>query len=258
MAAGDRVLFRPSGDSQGIIERIEARHGVLCRTSRRKATHSGNECRSAADHWQRVPSRTLNQPGGSLSGDGSVEPFATADLHQQSRLGECRRLAAAGWALFANGLPGDAAFGPHRDKASIDCARQLAGGGERGRPGKAGVGKSSLLNAVDPKLDLRVRAVNSDTQKGRHTTTTARLIPLQSGGYVVDTPGIRQFQLWDIVPAEVGGCFRDLRPYISRCRFPNCTHTHEAACAVKDAVADGRIDARRYESYCNLFLGEAD
>ncbi len=122
--------------------------------------------------------------------------------------------------------------------------------------GQSGVGKSSLLNAVDPQLHLRVQAVNVDTQKGRHTTTTARLIPLNSGGYVVDTPGIRQFQLWDVIPAEVAGYFRDLRPYITRCRYPNCSHIHEADCAVKHAVADGRVDVRRYESYCILFEGD--
>ena len=89
-------------------------------------------------------------------------------------------------------------------------------------------------------------------EKGKHTTTTARLIRLGIGGYVVDTPGIRQFQLWDVIAVEVINYFRDLRPYINLCRFPNCTHTHEAECAVKDAVADGFLDARRYESYLSL------
>jgi ribosome biogenesis GTPase len=130
--------------------------------------------------------------------------------------------------------------------------------GQRGKVvGQSGVGKSSLLNAVDPELSLRIAAVSAETQIVKHTTTTARLIPLSgSVGYVVDTPGIRQFQLWDVIPAEVGGYFRDLRPFINKCRFPNCTHRHEADCAVKDAVADGWLDARRYESYCQLFEGD--
>ena len=76
------------------------------------------------------------------------------------------------------------------------------------------------------------------------------------GGFVVDTPGIRQFQLWDVIPEEVAGFFRDFRPYVSHCRFPDCTHTHEDRCAVKDAVADGQIDARRYESYLQIHAGE--
>jgi ribosome biogenesis GTPase len=117
------------------------------------------------------------------------------------------------------------------------------------------VGKSSLLNAVDPGLRLRVAEVSAENQKGRHTTTTAELLPLADGGYVVDTPGIRQFQLWDVVPAEVAGYFRDLRPFVSRCRFPDCTHTHESDCAVKEAVADDLLDARRYESYLHLLSG---
>jgi len=113
-----------------------------------------------------------------------------------------------------------------------------------------------LLNAVEPELALRVQTVSEETQKGRHTTTTAVLIPLSFGGYVVDTPGIRQFQLWDVIPEEVAGFFRELRPYVSRCRFPDCTHTHEADCAVKDAVADGWIDTRRYESYVQIRSGD--
>jgi ribosome biogenesis GTPase len=118
--------------------------------------------------------------------------------------------------------------------------------------GQSGVGKSSLLNAIEPKLDLRVRAVSGDSQKGRHTTTTAELVPLACGGFVVDTPGIRQFELWDVIPEEIAGYFREMRPYVSRCRFPDCTHTHEEPCAVKDAVADHYIDVRRYESYLQM------
>jgi ribosome biogenesis GTPase len=124
--------------------------------------------------------------------------------------------------------------------------------------GQSGVGKSSLLNAVDPQLALVVRTVSCENEKGRHTTTTARLLPLEFGGYVVDTPGIRQFELWDVIPEEIAGLYRDLRSYVSLCRFPDCTHTHEVDCAVKNAVADGRLDERRYESYCHLRAGEAE
>ena len=118
--------------------------------------------------------------------------------------------------------------------------------------GQSGVGKSSLLNAIEPELGLRVGSVSRETQKGKHTTTTARLIALTDGGFIVDTPGIRQFALWNVTPEEVAGLFRDIRPFVVRCRFPNCTHTHEADCAVKASVADGRLDARRYESYCHM------
>jgi ribosome biogenesis GTPase len=118
------------------------------------------------------------------------------------------------------------------------------------------VGKSSILNAIEPGLQLRVREVSEDNEKGRHTTTAARLIKLSLGGYIVDTPGIRQFQLWDVSAEEVAGYYRDLRPFVNLCRFPDCTHTHEADCGVKNAVADGRLDARRYDSYCHLRDGD--
>ena len=128
---------------------------------------------------------------------------------------------------------------------------------------------------MQPGLDRKVQVVSRETQKGRHTTTTAELIRLelpppvntvdapsdlpQAGlppaSYVVDTPGIRQFELWDVIPEEVAGYFRDIRPYVSKCRYSDCTHTHEEACAVKDAVADGWVDTRRYESYAQIREG---
>jgi ribosome biogenesis GTPase len=123
--------------------------------------------------------------------------------------------------------------------------------------GQSGVGKSSILNAIEPGLQLRVGKVSTENQKGRHTTTSATLIPLDGGGHLIDTPGIRQFQLWDVIPEEVVGYFRDVRSFINGCRFPDCTHTHEEDCAVKWAVADGKLDVRRYESYCQIRESEA-
>ena len=124
--------------------------------------------------------------------------------------------------------------------------------------GQSGVGKSSILNAVAPELQLPVGAVSNENDKGRHTTTTARIIPHAAGGSFVDTPGVRQFQLWELVAAEVPSSFRDLRPIANRCRFPDCTHSHEAECAVKHAVADGLVDTRRWESCCHLAASADD
>lgn len=124
--------------------------------------------------------------------------------------------------------------------------------------GQSGVGKSSLLNWLEPQLALAVGDVSRDNDKGRHTTTVARLLPHSHGGSFVDTPGVRQFQLWETVPAEVPAAFRDLRPLANHCRFPDCSHSHEADCAVKDAVADGLLDTRRWESCCHLTAGAED
>jgi ribosome biogenesis GTPase len=122
--------------------------------------------------------------------------------------------------------------------------------------GPSGVGKSSLLNAIQPDLGLAVREISEATGKGRHTTVGVRLWPLQAGGYVADTPGLREAGLWDIEPEELAWHFVEMRPYLSDCRFSSCVHTHEPGCAVKAAVEREAISAERYESYCRLLEGE--
>lgn len=128
--------------------------------------------------------------------------------------------------------------------------------------GPSGVGKSSLLNAVEPGLGLATAEVSEKTNKGRHTTTFAALYPLSSGGYVVDTPGIREFGIIDLEPEELSYYFIEFRPYLPECRFPNCTHDHEPGCAVQAAVEAGLISDIRYYSYLNILeslrLGERD
>jgi ribosome biogenesis GTPase len=118
--------------------------------------------------------------------------------------------------------------------------------------GSSGVGKSSLLNAVQPDLGLRVREVSQATEKGLHTTRHVELVPLEIGGYVADTPGIRSLAVFDLEPGELDGYFREIAPLVADCQFSDCTHRHEPRCAVRAAVADGRISAARYDSYIRL------
>lgn len=123
--------------------------------------------------------------------------------------------------------------------------------------GPSGVGKSSLLNAVQPGLGLQTAEV-SEVGLGAHTTVLRELLPLNDGGYVADTPGLRAFQLWDIEAEELDGYFREIAPLVADCEFSDCTHTHEPGCAVLAAVEAGRVSPERFESYLRIREGVQD
>jgi ribosome biogenesis GTPase len=118
--------------------------------------------------------------------------------------------------------------------------------------GPSGVGKSSLLNAMQPGLGLTVNEVSEVTGKGRHTTTGLARFELDGGGYVVDTPGLRELGLYDVDPEDVDVYFREMAPYIDHCRFPDCIHLTEPGCAVLAALERGEVSPERYESYLRL------
>lgn len=122
--------------------------------------------------------------------------------------------------------------------------------------GQSGVGKSSLLNGIQPGLQLQTASVSVATSKGRHTTTVTTLLKLDGGGYVVDTPGVRSYELAEVTSAEYELHFVEFVEHVQHCKFPDCTHIHEEDCAVQRAVQAGDIDPRRYESYVRMFQGE--
>ncbi|OGO35711.1 MAG: ribosome small subunit-dependent GTPase A [Chloroflexi bacterium RBG_16_57_11] len=124
--------------------------------------------------------------------------------------------------------------------------------------GPSGVGKSSLLNAIQPGLGLQVRQISQATSKGRHTTVVRQLFPLEGGGYVADTPGLKALALWDIEPEELDGYFPELRSRVAGCAFSDCTHVHEPACAVRQAVEADQIHPARYQSYLRMRFGDED
>lgn len=124
--------------------------------------------------------------------------------------------------------------------------------------GPSGTGKSSLLNAVQPELGLRVSEISQATGKGRHTTVVRAMFPLKKGGYVADTPGMKVLSLWDVEPEELDGYFPELRALVADCQFSSCTHTQEPGCAVIEAVAEGRVHPERYESFLRLRMGDLD
>src|SRR5262249_27871000 len=255
VTTGDRVWFRPSLGNEGLIERVEPRHGLLTRASR------GREHVLVANVDQVVIVMALVEPDLkphlidrylASAAQGGITPLLClnkADLVEwapiqpliglYSQLGVTTLLTSATTSL------------------GIDRLRQLLHGRQTVFSGQSGVGKSSLLNAIQPGLGLHVREVSETTQRGRHTTSTAQLLKLDFGGWVVDTPGIRQFRLWDIIPQEVEGFFPEFRPFVPLCAYPDCTHTHEDRCAIKRAVVRRQISEHRYTSYLGMFTGEA-
>ncbi len=253
VVAGDRVMVRPVQGTEGVIERVEPRRGVLGRMVRgRRHVLVANVDRIAivASVAQPILKPNLIDRLLIAAEMSQIEPLICLNKIDLVDPAELQPLAGVygqlGYRLFF--LSASSRFGIAR------LADELAGR-QTVFVGQSGVGKSSILNAIDPSLQLRVAEVSKASEKGRHTTTTATLIPFARGGYLVDTPGIRQMQLWDVIPEELGSAFREFRPYLNYCRFPDCTHTHELECGVKAAVAAGKIDLRRYDSYCHLFAG---
>jgi len=253
---GDHVRFRAEPiaegiEAEGVIESVEPRRGRLRRRVGRRIQTI------AANVDQAIVVGSLNDPPfkphlvdryivAALA--GRIVPVVCLnkiDLGPRDEGEEVlRRYAALGYATFATSA---------RTGEGIDALRSALRSKASVVAGQSGVGKSSLLNAVQPDLRLKVASVSGQTRKGRHTTSTAHLIRLEVGGYVVDTPGIRSLDLSPVSRNEFEACFVEFTPHIPNCKFPDCTHTHEAACAVKDAVERGEIHPERYASYVRMF-----
>ncbi len=143
-------------------------------------------------------------------------------------------------------------FTSAKTNLGVDKLRDVLTGRLSVLSGHSGVGKSSLLNAVEPGLGLRVNAISERTQKGRHTTVHTELIPLSTSGFVADTPGFREFGLLTIAGDEVAGLFPEFREYLGQCKFNNCRHLAEPGCAIKAALKESKIARSRYENYWKI------
>jgi ribosome biogenesis GTPase / thiamine phosphate phosphatase len=254
VVAGDSVQFRPGDREHGVIERVEPRKTTLGRGTKGKEQIIAANIdqalivASAAD----PPLKTNLVDRLLISAHkGGVKPILCinkSDLVDQIRLQPVLGMyARLGYEVVLTSASA---------KTGIDDLKRLLRGHETVITGQSGVGKSSLLNAVQPDLRLETDVVSNWTRKGRHTTRTAVLHQLDFGGWVVDTPGIRQMQLWDVRLEEVEAFFIEFRPFVPRCHFPDCSHTHETGCAVKQAIDNDLLSPVRYSSYLKIMSGD--
>jgi ribosome biogenesis GTPase len=142
------------------------------------------------------------------------------------------------------------------DKIGLDKVKELLQNKTTLVAGHSGVGKSSLLNAIEPNLNLRTGIISKTSFNGQHTTTFAQMHPLSFGGFIIDTPGIREFGVVDLNNAELSHYFKEMKPFIGKCKFNNCQHIHEPQCAVLEALEAGQIPAERYQSYLSIMANE--
>jgi len=257
-AVGDRVQVERLSDGTGMIEALEARTRSLVRLDPRpqgvyQQVLLANPdqavfvfaCASPEPHL-RMLDRFLV-----ISERQSIPALIVAnktDLVERAR-------AEALFGFYPSvGYP--VIYTCARTGAGVDELRTRLAGRVSALAGPSGVGKSSLLNAVQPGLGLAVREISAAFKKGRHTTTVRELFPLDGGGYVADMPGMRTLALWDTEPEELDGYFPELAPLVELCKYNDCTHKSEPGCAVRAAVDAGRVSPQRYESYLRLRAGE--
>lgn len=258
LAVGDHVSVEPAATSDGVAHRIvaiEPRENVLARRE------------PGGRHGSRVVVANVDQV---------FVTFAVANPEPHRRMIDRFLVICEGNSLQAHLLLNkvelvpdaavtDALASPYERAGyrvfrtsvkrgdGIEALREALAGRVTAFTGPSGVGKSSLLNALHPGVRLRTQEISASVNKGRHTTVGAKLVPLDAGGgYLVDTPGLREVGMWGLPSGSLDQCFPEFRPFIGECRFQDCSHRSEPGCAVREGIARGDVDAGRYESYLKL------
>lgn len=259
VATGDRVTISVNADGTGTIESVAERQRVLSRA--RPSADKRNILTDQEQVWVANPDQviiifSIRQPRPSLR---KLDRFlVVAEMNQIPAVICINKIDLAN--------PGEAQetmsvyekigypvlYVSAKQGLGIEQLRDCLLGKISVFIGSSGVGKTSLLNAIQPELGHKVKAVSKATEKGMHTTRHVELIPLDEGGYVADTPGIRGLALFDLEEWEIDAYFREIAPLVATCQFSDCSHRHEPKCAVLAAVKDGRVSPERYDSYLRL------
>ena len=256
VAVGDYVQFAMNDDGTGSIEKIEDRQNYLVRQS----THHQDDTQILAANIDRAFAvQSVKKP---RFKQGFLDRFlVTCEAYQISACIIMNKmdLATTDDQQYVDSMASlYESLGYPVLQTSINNEKSLEKLKENLRDqtsvfvGPSGVGKTSLLNHIDPDIDRKVGDISSFNEKGTHTTTFAKLLPLAIGGYIMDTPGIREFGLVGIEPWELSLFFPEMLETRQACKFNNCTHSHEPGCGVIEAFEEGKINPNRYDSYLKI------
>lgn len=267
IAIGDEVVIEPYPQEAGvaIITNIHERHNYIARTS----PHQHKQQHIVASNLdQAMLICTLRNP---KTSQGFMDRFLATteayhiptiiifnklDVYKPKDLTLLETLnetyQSIGYTVFNVSVATTGSSKNERMYKSLRQIENVLNGKTTLLSGHSGVGKSTIINYLFPNLHLRTQAVSSWSGKGLHTTTFASMFDLPNGGAIIDTPGIKEFGLFNISKQELSHYFVDMRPLLQQCQFNNCIHINEPNCAIKQAVEEGRIYASRYISYCNM------